>query len=188
MKRGTGNQRVGRAAVLLALAACAAAVLVTAAPASASSGSAGKQRNLTLYSIATQEQFLNHEDDRDRGKGNNPFGNFKDSTSATKETGVGPFAGDRAVFTFKLYDGPDLRRAVGSAVFICQYGFDKNAFCNASYQLGKSQIVGQGAFNFSASAFSLVIVGGTGKYRGMTGNLSTVPAVQHSQRLNFVFA
>jgi hypothetical protein len=185
VKRGTGNQRVGRVAVLLALGVCAVAALATA---SLGSGSAGKAKKLTLYSIATQEQFLNHEDDRDRGKGNNPFGNFRDATSNAKETGVGPFAGDRAVFTFKLYGDPSLRRAVGSAVFICQYGFDKNAFCNASYQLGKSQLVGQGAFNFSASSFSLVIVGGTGKYRGMTGNLNASPAVQHSQRLNFVFA
>ena len=77
---------------------------------------------------------------------------------------------------------------LGSATFICQYGFNKNAFCNASYQLEDGQIVGEGAFNFNASAFALVIVGGTGKYRGLTGDMEAAPAVQHSQRLDFVLA
>jgi hypothetical protein len=182
VKRGTGGGRVAWSVPLLALAACLGATLTAASAASAAKSPATK---ITVYSIATQEQFLNHEDDRDRGKGNNPFGNFKDSTSATKETGVGPFAGDRAVFTFKLYKSAAMRSQVGSAQFICQYGFDKNAFCNAAYQLKDGQIVGEGEFNFNASTFSLVIVGGTGKYRGLTGDMGAVPAVQHTQKLQF---
>ena len=135
MKRGTDNRRVGCPAALLVLVACAAAALRRRLRRVGVDPRGRHAKKLTLYSIATQEQFLNHEDDRDRGKGNNPFGNFKDSTSATKESGDGPFAGDRAVFTFKLFNDPDLRKLVGSATFICQYGFNKNAFCNASYQL-----------------------------------------------------
>ena len=170
---------------MLVLAGCAAAALVSAAAASAKTAAAKK---MTIYSSATQEQFLNHEDDRDRGKGNNPFGNFRDSTTATKEAGVGPFAGDRAVFTFRLYRDATLRRQIGSATFICQYAFDKNAFCNASYQLDGGQLMGQGAFNFSASTFRLAVVGGTGQYRGLTGNMVAAPAVRHTQKLDFVLA
>ena len=185
MKRGTGGGRVAWSVPLLALAACLGATLTAASAASAAKSPATK---ITVYSIATQEQFLNHEDDRDRGKGNNPFGNFKDSTSATKETGVGPFAGDRAVFTFRLYSDAKLTKQIGYATFICQYAFNKNAFCNASYQLGRGQLMGQGAFNFSASKFQLAIVGGTGQYRGLTGDMRALPAVQHTQRLSFVLA
>ena len=185
MERGTDCCSLRASARFVAVAGCLAAAVVGASAAQARGTSAGK---LTVYSIATQEQFLNHEDDRDRGKGNNPFGNFKDSTTATKEAGVGPFAGDRAVFTFRLYRDPTMRKMVGSATFICQYAFNKNAFCNASYQLDGGQLVGQGVFNFSASTFQLSIVGGTGKYRGLTGNMRAAPAARHTQKLDFVLA
>ena len=73
------------------------ALLVAACLACASAGAARPPQPLTFYSVATLEQFLNHSDDRTRGKGNNPFGGFKDVTDPTgKETsGNGPFAGDR---------------------------------------------------------------------------------------------
>jgi hypothetical protein len=185
MERGTDCCRLRPSAFVLALVGCFAAAAVGTSAAEAHATAAGK---LTIYSIATQEQFLNHEDDRDRGKGNNPFGNFKDATAPTKEAGVGPFAGDRAVFTFRLYRDTAMRRSIGIATFICQYAFDKNAFCNASYQLDGGQLVGQGAFNFSASTFQLSIVGGTGKYRGLTGNMKAAPAPRHTQKLDFVLA
>jgi hypothetical protein len=184
VERGTGNGPVRGLVALLALGACLLAALVATSAASA----AKSATKITMYSIATQEQFLNHEDDRDRGKGNNPFGNFKDSTSATKETGVGPFAGDRAVFTFKLFKDSSLTNVIGTAQFVCQYGFDKNAFCNAAYQLKDGQIVGEGQFNFNAGSFALVIVGGTGKYRGLTGDMQANPAVKHTQKLQFTLA
>jgi len=184
MERGS-DCSLRPSALVLVLAGFAAAALVSASVASARTTGAKK---LTIYSIATQEQFLNHEDDRDRGKGNNPFGNFKDSTTANKEAGVGPFAGDRAVFTFRLYRDPTMRRFLGYATFICQYAFNKNAFCNASYQLDGGQLMGQGAFNFSASTFQLAIVGGTGEYRGLTGNMKAAPAVRHTQKLDFALA
>jgi len=169
---------------LLAVAALSGAALLAAPGMSASSGAT--QKKLVIYSIATKEQFLNHEDDRTRGKGNNPFGNFKDSTTPTKESGNGPFAGDRAMFTFNLFRDPDLKQAVGRALFNCQYNFNKDAFCQASYQLNGGQIVGEGAFNFNAPKFELVIVGGTGKYRGFRGDMQAAPAVKHAQRLTFV--
>jgi hypothetical protein len=169
------------ACTALVVAVCCGALLASSAVAQP----AAAAKRMTIYSIATQEQFLNHEDDRDRGKGNNPFGNFKDSTTATQEAGVGPFAGDRAVFTFRLYRDPSMRKEIGYATFICQYAFNKNAFCNASYQLAGGQLMGQGAFNFSASTFQLAIVGGTGQYRGLTGDMKALPAVKHTQRLSF---
>jgi hypothetical protein len=152
---------------------------VTTAAASAS-------QKMTMYSVATNEQFLNHEDDRARGKGNNPFGNFKDTQNATKESGTGPFAGDRAVFTFSLYSDASLKTSIGSATFICQYSFNKNALCDTSYVLAGGTLTGAGAFNFNAKTFAVAITGGTGKYRSLTGDVEATPAAKHSQHLAFV--
>ena len=167
-----------------ALAACAVALVA----ASAASAHGTAVRRLTIYSVATQEQFMNHEDDRDRGKGNNPFGNFKDSTSATKESGVGPFAGDRSVFTFKLFSDSGTKDTIGNATLICQYSFNKNAVCEAAYVLSGGQLLGNGFFNFNAKTFSLAIIGGTGKYRGETGVMNAGPAPNHVQKLAFSLA
>jgi hypothetical protein len=169
----------------LALAACAATALLAASAASAHGTASSLAKKLTVYSVATQEQFMNHEDDRDRGKGNNPFGNFQDSVAATKETGIGPFAGDRAIFTFALFDDAKLRTKIGSATFICQYGFSKNAICDAGYQLKSGQLIGEGAFNFNAKGFDLAITGGTGKYAGLIGVMSASPSKGHTQTLTF---
>ena len=47
------------------------------------------RERLTLFSVAAQQQFLNHTDDRQRGHGTNPFGNFKAATATTKEPATG---------------------------------------------------------------------------------------------------
>ena len=61
---------------------------------------------LTLYSVGVAEQFLNHSDDRARGEGNNPFGNFTDVTAVAQATGNGPFPlGDQAIYQFDVYAG-----------------------------------------------------------------------------------
>ena len=182
--RVTGGSRVVSPLVLLALAGLAVAVLFTAGPAAASTG----QQKFTIYSVATQEQFMNMSDDRARGKGNTPFGNFKDTSTPTKESGVGPFPGDIALFGFALYTGSDLKTSAGSGVFTCQYNFNQNAFCDVSYQLSGGTLICAGAFNFNAKTFTLSIKGGTGKYRGIKGNIAALPAVNHAQRLEFALS
>jgi hypothetical protein len=180
--RDAGGRGMVSPLLLLALAALAVAALFTAGSASASTG----QQKFTIYSVATQEQFMNMSDDRARGKGNTPFGNFKDTSTPTKESGVGPFPGDIALFSFALYTSADLSKSAGSGVFTCQYNFNQNAFCDVSYQLSGGTLICAGAFNFNAKTFTLTIKGGTGKYRSMKGNISALPAVNHAQRLNFV--
>jgi hypothetical protein len=144
-----------------------------------------RTKTLTIYSVATNEQFMNHEDDRARGKGNNPFGNYKDTQTATKEAGTGPFAGDRAIFTFALYANAKLKNSVGSATFICQYSFNKNALCDTAYVLNGGTLLGAGSFNFNATTFAVAITGGTNKYRSVTGDVEATPAAKHSQHLVF---
>jgi hypothetical protein len=143
-------------------------------------------RNPTVYSVATQEQFVNNEDDRARGKGNNPFGNYKDVNAATKEAGNGPFAGDEAIFSFKVYGTPSLGQGAGKATYICQYDFDKSAFCDVKYTLEGGTLLGAGEFSFNAPKFTIAITGGTGKYHDASGQLEVSPRAGHAQRVAFV--
>jgi hypothetical protein len=173
--------------VALALTAIVGAALVvvsvTATPANAA---ATVHQSFILYSVTKEEQFLDHSDDRARGKGNNPFGNFKDSKTTTKEAGNGPFPGDNAVFSFGLYTDTALKTSVGSAIFTCTYNFNKHAFCDASYQLNGGVLLGAGAFDFNAGTFAIAVTGGTGKYASATGDISATPSGTHAQRLAFV--
>lgn len=183
MRRAGGSSR----GALLVLTACIAAALFAGSVTSSSADAATSQQKFTIYSVATQEQFLSMSDDRARGKGNTPFGNFKDTTTPTKESGVGPYAGDIAMFSFDLYTSADLTKRAGSGVFTCQYNFNQNAFCDVTYQLEGGILLCAGAFNFNAKSFTLTIKGGTGMYRSKTGDIDALPAVNHAQRLNFVF-
>lgn len=160
--------------------------LVAAACTAGATARAGQPaQKLTLYSIVTHEQFLNHSDDRTRGVGYNPFGGFKDSIGPTgKETnGNGPFAGDRSVFSFVIFSTPDLTSRIGSATFVCEYVFNRDGFCTTAYVLPGGTLLGSGFLNFNAKRFSLSITGGTGKYAGLSGHLQADPAVKHQQRL-----
>jgi hypothetical protein len=46
--------------------------------------SGGALKHFTYHSEASSEQFVNNADDRLRGKGSNPFGNFHDNNPTTK--------------------------------------------------------------------------------------------------------
>ncbi len=165
------------------------ALLVAASLGCASASAARAPQPLTFYSVATHEQFLNHSDDRARGKGNNPFGGFKDVTDPTgKETsGNGPFAGDRSIFTFALFGSNDTKDRIGSAWFVCEYVFEQDAFCSTSYTLPKGTLIGTGYFDFNAKTFTVSVTGGTGKYAGARGHLHADPTVKKLQRLVVTF-
>ena len=165
------------------------AVVALAVGGSALATGAATSKTMTFYSIATKEQFLNHSDDRTRGKGNNPFGGFVDTVAPTgkENAGNGPFAGDRTVFTFALFADKQMQRRIGSAQLICEYVFDQNAFCSAAYDLAQGQLIGTGFFNFNAARFGISLGGGTGKYRNLRGHLQADPAVKKLQKITVTF-
>jgi len=173
-----------RLAPLLGAAAAGAAFVAG----SAGGASGADAQKLTLYSIAEQEQYVNNADDRTRGEGNNPFGNYKDVTPVANKSSVGPFPGDEALFSFNLYTDPGLKKRAGSAIFTCQYNFDKNAFCDASFQVAagsKGTLIASGSFNFNATQFTLTVTGGTGPFVGRKGTVSETPSRNHAQKLGF---
>jgi hypothetical protein len=171
--------RFSRATAWSLLASCAAAAVA------AGGSSASTPKRLVVYSFATAENFNNHSDDRTRGGANNPFGNFKQSTSVTREPGLGPFAGDRANFTFKLYSDEALKHAVGSATLACQYGFAKRAICQAVYRVEGGSMVGIGGLDFNAKTFALAVTGGTGKYLDASGDVAAAQIRNRTNRLAF---
>ena len=183
MRRHIANHLLSLPASSLLLVASAVAVLLVPAVASGSGGAAKAGQQLTLFSRVTQEQFLNHVDDRQRGYGSNLFGNFKAPTATTKESSGGPFPGDQALFHFNLYSGADLKKLAGTADFTCSYSFKRNGFCDAVYQLSDGRSSRRARSTSSAKTFSLVISGGTGKYRSLTGQVVSTPAARLSQRL-----
>lgn len=148
---------------------------------------AARSRSLALYSVATAEQFRNDADDRQRGMGSNPFGRFSDTKAQDVSEGGGPYPGDQTVFEFQIYSDRLLHQSVGSAIIVCIYNFDKNAFCNATYTIKDGAIYADGGFNFNASSFTLAISGGTGKYADALGDIEVTPSAQHAQHLEFSF-
>ena len=78
---------------MFVLTASRIAALVGPAVASSSDRAAKSPQRLTLYSVATAEQYENYSDDRQRGSGNNPFGNYKAPTATTKATSRSDDAG-----------------------------------------------------------------------------------------------
>ncbi len=189
MTRRSSSSRAVSLLALLALGAWAiAAALVSAGIAPGSAQAAVRSQKLTLYATAEQEQYVNNSDSLQRGEGNNPFGNYKDLEPLANKNANGPFPGDEALFSFNLYTGPNLAKRAGTALFTCQYNFNKNAFCDASFQLANGgTIIASGAFNFTASKFSLAITGGNGAYLAKKGSLTDVPSPNHAQKLSFQF-
>jgi hypothetical protein len=160
----------------IAAAFVAIGLLGLAVPWSAASNQGTK--TLVVYAVPDQRGFVNNADDRDRGKGNNPFGNYHVGVqlSSAVETKYGPFPGDVGLFTYKLYSDASHRSGVGSAVLICQYGFDLIGVCDASYQLKGGTLIGSGSFLAKAPGYSLEITGGVGGYLAMRGRVNSVRA------------
>ena len=165
------------------LLAVALLVLVAQAASSAAAARSAAPTQVTIYAMTAQEQFINNEDDRARGKGNNPFGNYKDTTAVTHEAGKGPFPGDEAVFQLSLFSSSDRSKRIGTGTYTCQYGFNRFATCDAWYQLSGGTLVGTGTFSFDANRYEIAVTGGTGKFRSMIGNIAASPGPHSTQRL-----
>lgn len=170
---------------MCALTAFVVAALLVPAVASSLDRAAKSRQQLTLYSVATAEQYQNYSDDRQRGYGHNPFGNFKDTTPTIKKTQVGPFPGDLEYFSLIVYKDAALKTRVGTANVTCQFNVNKQAFCNTEYRLNDGVLVGAGAIDFKSSSFAIAVVGGSGKYQALRGTLHATPAAHRSQRLAF---
>ena len=171
---GSRCHRVGMDRVAIAFAVGVIGLLGLAVPCGAASSR--KATTFVVYAVPDQRGFVNNADDRQRGKGNNPFGNYHVGVQlpSAVETKYGPFPGDVGLFTYKLYTDASHRSGAGSAVLICQYGFDLTGVCDASYQLAGGTLIGTGSFPAKAPTYSFEITGGVGGYLAMKGRVNSV--------------
>jgi hypothetical protein len=142
--------------------------------------------HMTLYSVPVAEQFLNTQDDRQRGVGSNPFGNYKDTTPTTKPKTNRPYPGDYTLLAFDVFGDQGLSKRVGKATFTCQFAFEQRAVCKATYELGGGTIHGIGLVDFTRPRFELVVTGGSGRYFARRGDVTSAPAAGgKAQHLEF---
>ncbi len=144
-----------------------------------------KKQLVSAYSTPDKETFINNNDDEARGAANSALANKATDAASARENSGGPFPGDEAFFSFKLYANSKLAATTGSALYSCQYEFAKNAFCDASFQLNGGTLTGTGALTFDGNTFELAITGGTGIYSGLTGSVIAVPFGPRAQHLTF---
>lgn len=166
-------QRLAIAAALVAVAGgVVAAILSTTGSGSSSSAAATTTRALDLTAIPTQRAFVDNADDRQRGKGNNPFGNYGAlDPSTTSERKSGPFPGDEGLFAYRVAGAPGGGSTTGTATLACEYGFERSALCQASYTLPDGTLNATGSFAAGATSFTLTVSGGTGAYLEARGVL-----------------
>jgi hypothetical protein len=147
----------------------AAGAVAPAGAAATTTKAAAKAQTFTFYTSVKNERYINNVDDLSRGEGHNPFGNVSSVKPPTNEKTSGPLAGDEAMYAFDLFSDASHKSSAGNVIFVCWYNFNRNALCDASFQLSGGTLIGKGAFNFSATKFTLAVLGGTSKYKGMTG-------------------
>jgi hypothetical protein len=178
--RGAAAKR-GRRAVFLV----AAFGLVFASVVVARAG-ATAHRVLTVYSVPTGLQYINSADDSARGHVNNPLNSAANKLAPKSAGRNGPFAGDVALYSLKLYGTPTLKRPAGSAVYTCYFNYDRHALCQAYYVLAAGgTLVASGPVDFDASGFTIAVTGGTKKYLGVRGEAKIAAAKHSAQRIDF---
>jgi hypothetical protein len=154
----------------LGVAALAAIVAVPLAQATT------QDRSLVVYAKPARAQFVNHADDRERGEIRNPFNpDAPLSPPSANSARKGARAGDTALFSFKLYSDARLTRPIGSAIYSCTFNFAQEAICEANFALRGGTMIALGPARLSGPHLVLPVIGGTGRYAGAHGQLTSRP-------------
>ena len=166
-----------RLGILAVAAAVAASLAVPAASAGHAAGDSARARAFTFYARPTRAQFINHADDRERGDIQSPFQDDTLPTPPSANSGKkGARAGDKALFSFKVYADAKLKRLVGSAVYTCTFNFAQAAICSADFQLTGGSMFATGPAQLDISNIELPVTTGTGRFAGARGQFTSTPA------------
>jgi hypothetical protein len=171
--------RIPRGALLVA----AAVALVGAALFAhgiAAGSAAEPMKEMTVYSVAQKEVYINNADDRERGVGKNPFS--EDSTVPSPKSTKLPAAGDNILAVNDLYSAPNKKGKLGQAAETCDFNFNANADCDLTIRLAGGNLIAEGAIHFNSKNFVLAIVGGTGTYKGAGGEMTVSPGGKNAQK------
>jgi hypothetical protein len=181
------SSRASSIALCVLGAAVATAMLIAAGATPGVAKAVTIKKTFTVYSVATLAQFINHQDDRQRALGNNPFP--ADSASKTnlntKQAGEGPYAGDDTLYSFNLFTDVKKTKQAGTAVYTCHYNFTRHALCTAYFTLDTGVLLAAGPVDFNSTKFTLALTGGTKGYLGQNGQVAMSPVNQNEQMLKF---
>jgi hypothetical protein len=134
-------------------------------------------RSFVFYAKPTKAQFINHSDDRARGNFTNPFADVLPTPKNANSGKPGARAGDGALFTLNLYSDTKLTRLVGTAAYSCTVNFGGQAICEGQFQLGAGgSMIALGPANLKTGDLVLPVTGGTGRYAGAHGQLTSTSA------------
>jgi hypothetical protein len=159
------------------LATLAAAVVTASVAVPVAQASTQARRSVVFYAKPTRAQFINHAADRKRGNFTNPFADVLPTPPGANSGKVGARTGDTAIFTLKLYSDARLTRAVGTASYSCTVTFDKQAICEGQFQLAAGgTMIAMGPADLKSGNLVLPVTGGTGRYAGAHGQLTSTSA------------
>jgi hypothetical protein len=157
-----------------ALVAVAVAAIVAVPVAQAANQA---NRSFVFYAKPTRAQFINHADDRDRGNFSNPFADALPTPKNANSGKQGARAGDGALFTLKLYSDAKLTRPIGTAAYTCTVNFGQQAICEGQFALtGGATMIAMGPADLKSGDLVLPVTGGTGRYAGAHGQLTSTAA------------
>jgi hypothetical protein len=195
---------IGRRRLLAGVGAVAAAAVVVVGIASCGGSKANRSPSATgtvsagttatpshsfvVYGKPTRSQSVNHADDRARGDKLNSFNADGLPTPANANSGEkGTRAGDNALVTIVLYADRNLTRSVGTATYSCTYNFAQEATCDGQFQIGAGTIIALGPAKLDGSEIVLAVTGGTGRYAGAHGQVTSTPATGSKNTQMFRF-
>jgi hypothetical protein len=167
----TGRRMSSRLPAALVAVAVAATVAVPVALATTHA-----RRSFVFYAKPTRAQFINHADDRARGNFTNPFAEVVPTPRNANSGKPGARAGDNALFTFKLYSDAKLTRLVGTAAYSCTVNFGRQAICEDQFVLRDGTMIAMGPADLKSGDLVLPVAGGTGRYAGAHGQLTSTSA------------
>lgn len=147
-------------------------------------------RSLVFYAKPARVQFINHADDRERGNKTNPFNGDGEAlpTPPSANSGKkGARAGDNALFSLTLYSGRNLTRPVGTAIYSCTFNFAQEATCDAHFELSRGSIIAMGPAKLDGSDIVLAVTGGTGRYVGAHGQVTSTSSSTKTKKATQVF-
>lgn len=186
-----GLGAVAAAAIVVGIASCGAGkpdrspAATRTAPAGAA---ATPSRSFVVYGKPKRAQSVNHADDRARGDTLRSFNADGLPTPPSANSGKkGERAGDNALITIVLYADRNLTRVVGTATYSCTFNFDQEAVCDGQFQIGAGTIIALGPSKLDARETVLAVTGGTGRYAGAHGQVTSTRATGSDNTQTFRF-
>ena len=150
---------------------------------------AAPRQSFVVYAKPKRAQFVNHADDRARGDKLKSFNAEALPTPPSANSGKkGTRAGDNALLTLTLYSDPQLTRAIGTATYSCTFNFAQEAICDGHFDVVGGTIIALGPARLDGSEITLAVTGGTGRYAGAHGQVTSTSsgAKKTTQVFHFV--